>query len=152
MVDEVRQRHLQIFQEIVRQRPAQDSDDAWVQKAIDAAKKISRREHTRKVLAGVLLQKESAPISDEAAKDAEVLRRIRGGASNRGDQKDKVAFQAWLKDKNISVSWMSEIKDMKRGVPDNIATILGAYSDKTLKDWYKEVYPGTLKSGRRPNK
>lgn len=98
-------------------------------------------------LSGVLLKAEDVLKSAVRQADKEA-----NAVKMRGDQLDKAAFQDWIKEEGITVSKIDQLRDLKK-VPDVIARILrpvdsGGRAESTIKDWYKEVRPRTLKGGR----
>lgn len=102
-------------------------------------------------LSGALFKAEG--VLKNAVRQAE---KEANAVKSRGDQLDKAAFQTWLKKGNVIVSKIDELRDL-RGVPNDIARILqpvdkGGRAESTIKDWYREIRPGTLKGGRPKKK
>jgi len=79
-----------------------------------------------------------------AAEEAKAQQSIK----NRGDQKDKEIFQKWIREYGIRVERISDFADMKTtNVPSDVLPILERSRD-ALRNWYKEIHPEKLKSGR----
>lgn len=75
-------------------------------------------------------------------KNTEMVEKVKAGYKKRADFIDKQKFQKWVTEKNIQVANIGLI-EKHSDFPLNIN-----YELKTLKKWYKEVMPNTLKGGR----
>jgi hypothetical protein len=76
--------------------------------------------------------------------------RARDSVKKRGDQKEKKRFQGWIIEKEIRLSQMADLLEMKTSqVPADVLAIMRGRPKSTIKDWYKEIRPEPMKPGRR---